>query len=71
MKILNKQKGFWQLGLLALVFWLVIIVSWVKNVYELTQCDFDPSTSYKCEVLHGAGLIPIISVFTGWVDLGK
>lgn len=67
----SNQKGYTSIAAIFLIFWLFVIVSWVKNVYELTQCDFDPNSSYKCEVIHTAGLIPVISLVTAWIDLGK
>jgi hypothetical protein len=57
------------LGIFVLLFWLFLIVSWVKNVYEITQCDYE--APYKCEVLHLAGLVPGVSMITAWVDAGK
>lgn len=49
-----------------LIFWLVIIVSWVSNFVKLLDCDFEPS--YKGEIIHAIGLAPIASVFTVWYD---
>ena len=40
--------------------------SYFVNAYKLTQCDFE--SNYKCEVIHGLGLIPSpISIVTVWV----
>jgi hypothetical protein len=75
MKSLNKQKGSVLVVIvgciLALSLLVLIAISWVKNLSALTDCDFEPNTSYKCEVLHGIGVIPVISIFTAWVDTGK
>lgn len=53
-----------------IITWLLVIAlvagAWVVNLVKLTSCDFQ--SPYKCEVLHGAGLIPIIGVFTAWFD---
>lgn len=51
--------------ILALV--LLVPVSWVFNFVALTNCDFE--SPYKCEVIHGAGLVIIpASVVTVWFD---
>lgn len=57
------------MGLLVVAFWLFVAVSWCVNLYKLTQCDFEPS--YKAEILHVAGLIPVVSLVTAWADFGK
>lgn len=46
------------------LFALVIAVSWIANLVKLTDCDF--KADYKCEVLHGVGLVPAVSVITVW-----
>lgn len=45
---------------------LLVSVSWAVNLVKLSECDFQPN--YQCEVIHGVGLVPIISVGTAWVD---
>ena len=45
---------------------LVIGISWCVNLYKFTQCDFEPS--WKGEIIHGIGLIPVVSVVTAWSD---
>ncbi len=57
---------------LILIWLLVVIlggVGWVKNIIKLSDCDFEPS--YKAEVIHAVGIIPIVGAFTGWMDFGK
>lgn len=53
--------------------YVIIIVligaGWVNNVIKLSECDFEPS--YKAEVIHTVGLIPIVGAVTGWLDVGK
>lgn len=55
-------------GLGAFVLFVVLafgpLIAWVGNFYKLTQCDFEPD--YKCEILHGVGIIPVISLGTVW-----
>lgn len=50
---------------------LVILLAWGVNFYRLTQCDFE--NNYRCEVIHGIGLIPMSSPFTVWfaADTGE
>lgn len=62
------MKAF--LGLIYILLVLGAMVGWVKNIYALTQCDFEPT--YKAEVLRIIG-IPIapVGAILGYVDLGK
>lgn len=48
---------------------VLIVTGWIKNVIKLSECDFEPS--YKAEVIHTVGLIPIVGAVTGWLDVGK
>lgn len=61
--------GAGVIGFICLVFVAAMIVSWPTNVYKLTQCDF--KAPYKCEAIRAAGLIPVVSPFIAWVDLGE
>lgn len=64
---MKNKKGYVLIGgLLALLFWLAIIGSWIGNVYKLLDCNFEPS--YKGEIIHGIGLVPVLSLFTVWND---
>ena len=40
-----------------------------SNIFKLANCDF--KSPYKCEVLHAAGIVPIVGIFAGYVDVGK
>jgi hypothetical protein len=53
-------------GIIVLSIWLLIIGSWVGNLFKLLNCDFEPS--YKGEIIHAIGLVPIASVITVWYD---
>ena len=55
--------------LLIFVCVAVVAVGWVKNVIKLADCDF--SAPYRCEVIHGIGLIPPVGMVTGWLDVGR
>ena len=48
---------------------LVIITAWVTNLVKLTDCDFQ--APYKCEVIHGVGIIPPVAVVTAWFSSDK
>jgi hypothetical protein len=58
-----------RMKLAALVVVVVVAVGWVKNVIKLWHCDFN--APYKCEVVHGFGLMPPIGAITGWIDVGS
>lgn len=55
--------------LIYIVLALFMFLGWVKNIVKLSDCDFE--TPYKCEVIHGVGLVPVVGMFTGWMDVGK
>jgi hypothetical protein len=48
---------------------IACIVGYGKNVYKLANCDF--ASPYKCEVIHAVGIIPVVGVFTGYMDFGQ
>ena len=56
-------------AIIATAFVLVCCVGYVFNIVKLSECDFEKP--YKAEVIHSIGIIPIIGVVTGWLDLGK
>lgn len=56
-------------GIISLVVVIFIAVSWIVNINKLIDCDFE--APYKAEVIHSIGLVPIISVVTAWVDVGR
>jgi len=58
-----------RMKLVALVVMVVVAVGWVMNVIKLANCDF--AAPYKCEVVHGIGLIPPVGAITGWIDVGR
>lgn len=57
------------LTLLQVVFLVAICTGWVKNLIKFSDCDFE--APYKAEVIYGIGMIPIVGMVTGWVDVGK
>ena len=56
-------------GFVVLAFVVFVIVAWPYNMYKLTECDFE--SDYKCEVMHGLGVIPALAPFTVWVGTDK
>lgn len=63
---MKNQKDYTSIGLLGIIIFFLVIGSWVKNFTKFTNCDFQ--SPYKCEVIHGAGIIPAISVVTVWFN---
>lgn len=53
----------WALLVLILT---IIGISWVMNLKRLSACDFN--APYRCEVIHGLGIVPMFSVVTVWFD---
>lgn len=44
------------------------VIGWGLNVYQLTQCDFEPS--YRAEILRGIGVvIPIVGAVEGYCTI--
>lgn len=62
---MRKQSGFTLFELLIVLFVVVGGGSWLWNAVEFASCDFE--SNYKCEVIHGAGLVvPPLSIVTVW-----
>lgn len=56
-------------AIFAAVVFVILVGAWTWNAVKLSKCDFEPSTSYKCEVIHGAGLfVPPLALATVWFD---
>ena len=56
-----------DIGVVYLIIILVVGTGWVKNIIKLSNCNFE--APYKAEVIYGVGLIPIIGMVTGWLDI--
>lgn len=41
-------------------------IVWVWNMAKLFSCDFEPN--YKCEIVHGIGILPLVSLVTVFAD---
>ena len=60
---MNSKKGFTLIALLIAI--AIVSVPWVWNAAKFASCDF--VAPYKCEVLHGTGiLVPPASFITVW-----
>lgn len=57
-------------GYILILIWLVIIFGWFRNVYKLTQCDFD--VPLKTEVIRSVGIVvfPLGAIF-GYMNIGE
>ena len=48
---------------------IIIGAGWIANIIKLSNCDVE--APYKCEVIHGIGLIPPVGMVVGWIDVGQ
>jgi hypothetical protein len=55
--------------LLPFVFFILFLLSWIANFVKLTDCDFQ--APYRCEIIHGAGIIPPIAPIAVWFGTDK
>ena len=57
-------------GNIAILIWLIIIFGWGRNVYKLTQCDFD--VPLKTEIIRSVGIVifPLGGIF-GYMNIGE
>lgn len=67
MKLSSKTPTI--LVVIYLLFVVFMFTGWVKSVYKLTQCDFEPS--YKAEILYAIGTFSGAGAFLGYFDFGK
>jgi len=57
-------------GYIAILIWLMIIFGWFRNIYKLTQCDFD--VPLKTEVIRSIGIVVFpLGVIFGYMDIGE
>lgn len=57
-------------GYIIILVWLIVIFGWFRNIYKLTQCDFD--VPLKTEVIRSVGILvfPLGAVF-GYMNIGE
>lgn len=57
--------------ILAVLLGLILVagvVGWVKNIIELTECDF--KAPYKCEVIRAVGvMVPPVGAVVGFITI--
>ena len=46
---------------------VLLITGWVKNIILLSECDFE--APYKAEVIRTVGIIPVVGMVTGWIEI--
>lgn len=64
---MKNQKGVTLVEMLFVIIVVFILAVWPTNFYRLTQCDFSMQKDWKCEIIHGIGvLIPPASFITVW-----
>ena len=61
---MKNQKGFTLVKMVLVFIFMALVIAWPINAYKLYNCDFDPD--YKCEIIHGIGVIPMAAIFTMW-----
>ena len=64
---MNKtDKKFFVIGLIGVCVMVFAVGCWVTNLYKLGQCDFE--APYRCEFIHGVGLVGPLAIPTVWFD---
>ena len=52
------------------IIWLMIIFGWFRNIYKLTQCDFD--VPLKTEVIRSVGILVFpLGAILGYMNIGE
>lgn len=56
------------------IFYAIIVilglVGWIQCVIRLFHCDFDPSGSWKAEILYSIGACTGLGAILGWFNFG-
>lgn len=65
----NSKRGDVFIGMLIAqaIILLIIVSSWIVNLNKFIDCDF--VAPYKREIVHGVGLVPVISIGTAWITV--
>ena len=54
------------------LFQLFLLLTYLGNVYQLSQCDFDSKGNWKGEIIHGIGVFGVPSfIVTAFVNFEK
>jgi len=65
---MKSQTGYTLTGLLVVLWISFSISTWIWNATKLASCDFD--APYRCELIHGVGLVlPPLAIVTAWFDI--
>jgi len=63
--IVNRGIKIAKFGMFMWIAVVILVVGcWVGNVIKLSDCDF--ASPYKCEIIHGVGLLGPVAVVTVW-----
>ena len=66
------MKGIFILNIAII---LIVGSGWLLNLIRLSECDMfvwtHTNSPYKEEVIRVVGIVPIVGMFTGWMDLDK
>lgn len=49
-----------------IVLLLFVAVCWIGNLVQLIQCDWSSTGTWKGEIVHTIGFVPIASIVTAW-----
>lgn len=57
--------------ILVILLFLVCAGGYISNAYKLAvDCDFAPTTSYKCEIVRTIGLfVPPVGIIAGYLTI--
>ena len=66
---MKNRRGFTVIQLLIVILLVFGLYGWGSNLYKFASCDFE--APYKAEIIHGIGLVPVVGIFTGYMDFGK
>jgi hypothetical protein len=66
-KMKSKKAQAEIFGLFMLIIIVLGGIGWVKNIIDLTKCDF--KAPYKAEVVRVVGLLPMVGAITGWITI--
>ena len=48
---------------------IIGVIAFVANAIKFSECDF--VSPYRCEAIHGIGLLPPAAIVTVWFDSDK
>lgn len=51
----SSSSGGGEVGCVAAIIYLVLLIGWIINIIKFCQCDF--KESYKAEIIRGVGIV--------------